>query len=120
MQSTCNENAGNPNEVGNTEKDNAMVVISIIIGYLILINLTGFIFMGIDKSRAIKRLWRIPESTLFLIAIIGGSVGSIIGMRVFHHKTRHWYFVYGMPAILLVQIAAVIALINAPIQFSIM
>ena len=97
-----------------------MVVISIIIGYLILINLTGFIFMGIDKSRAIKRLWRIPESTLFLIAIIGGSVGSIIGMRVFHHKTRHWYFVYAMPAILLVQIAAVIALINAPIQFSIM
>ena len=83
-------------------------------------NLIGFSLMGIDKYRAVKRLWRIPESTLFIVAIIGGSLGSIIGMRIFHHKTRHWYFVYGMPAILILEIAAVIAVIYSPLQFSIM
>lgn len=97
-----------------------MIVISIIAGYFVVVNLLGFAVMGIDKRRAVKRLWRIPESTLFIIAIIGGSLGSIIGMRFFHHKTRHWYFVYGMPAILLLQIAAVVALLNSPLQFSIM
>ncbi len=76
--------------------------------------------MGIDKSRAIKRLWRIPESTLFIIAVIGGSIGSIIGMKFFHHKTKHWYFVYGMPAILIIQLAVIIGLIISPLQFSIM
>ena len=84
-----------------------MIVISIITGYLVIMNLIGFAVMGIDKRRAVKRLWRIPESTLFIVALIGGSLGSIIGMYFFHHKTRHWYFVYGMPFILLVQIAAV-------------
>lgn len=76
--------------------------------------------MGIDKSRAKKRLWRIPESTLFVVAIIGGSIGSIIGMKKFHHKTKHWYFVYGMPAILIIQIAAIVMLIISPIEFSIL
>jgi len=97
-----------------------MIVISIIAGYFAVVNLIGFALMGIDKRRAVKKLWRIPESTLFIIALIGGSIGSIIGMRVFHHKTRHWYFVYGMPAILLLQIAAVIVLIYSPLQFTIM
>ena len=97
-----------------------MIVIGIIAGYLLMMNLVGFAVMGIDKKRAVKRLWRIPESTLFTIALIGGSLGSIIGMYFFHHKTRHWYFVYGMPLILLVQIAAVLALIYSPLQFSIM
>lgn len=97
-----------------------MIVISIIAGYLALMNLIGFASMGIDKRRAVKKLWRIPESTLFIIALIGGSIGSIIGMRIFHHKTRHWYFVYGMPAILLLQIAAVVVLIYSPLQFTIM
>ncbi len=97
-----------------------MIVIGIIAGYLAVLNLIGFALMGIDKRRAVKKLWRIPESTLFIIALIGGSIGSIIGMRVFHHKTRHWYFVYGMPAILLLQIAAVIVLIYSPLQFTIM
>lgn len=60
--------------------------------------------MGIDKRKARKKLWRISESTLFFIAIIGGSIGSIVGMRIFHHKTRHWYFVYGMPLILVLQV----------------
>ena len=97
-----------------------MIVIGIIASYLALMNLIGFALMGIDKRRAVKKLWRIPESTLFIIALIGGSIGSIIGMRVFHHKTRHWYFVYGMPAILLLQIATVIVLIYSPLQFTIM
>lgn len=79
--------------------------------YLAVINLVGFAVMGIDKKKAKKRAFRIPEATLFLIAIIGGSIGSIVGMRVFHHKTRHWYFAYGMPAILVLQIALVIFLI---------
>lgn len=96
-----------------------MIVIGIIAGYLALMNLIGFAIMGIDKRRAVKKLWRIPESTLFIVALIGGSIGSIIGMRVFHHKTRHWYFVYGMPAILFLQIAIVIVLICSPLQFSI-
>ena len=69
-----------------------MIVIGIIAGYLLMMNLVGFAVMGIDKKRAVKRLWRIPESTLFIIALIGGSLGSIIGMYFFHHKTRHWYF----------------------------
>lgn len=98
-----------------------MVVIGIIAAYLIVMNLLGFSLMGIDKYRAIKRLWRIPESTLFVVAIIGGSLGSIIGMRAFHHKTKHWYFVYGMPAILILEIAAAVAIFYySPIQFSIM
>ena len=97
-----------------------MTVLGILATYLILINLASFAMMGIDKRRAEKKLWRIPESTLFIIAIIGGSIGSIIGMRVFHHKTRHWYFVYGMPLILLLQILFIIAIIKSPLQISIM
>jgi uncharacterized membrane protein YsdA (DUF1294 family) len=72
--------------------------------------------MGLDKHKAQKRQWRIPESTLFVLALIGGSIGSILGMRIFHHKTRHWYFVYGMPAILIVQIILVLALVFSPIE----
>ncbi|MBO5144005.1 MAG: DUF1294 domain-containing protein [Lachnospiraceae bacterium] len=97
-----------------------MTVLGIIGMYLAVINLTGFAMMGIDKRKAVKKLWRIPESTLFIIAIIGGSIGSIIGMRVFHHKTRHWYFVYGMPLILILQVLLVIVIIKSPLQISIM
>ena len=97
-----------------------MIVICIITGYLVVLNLIGFALMGIDKRRAVKKLWRIPESTLFIIALIGGSIGSIFAMRIFHHKTRHWYFVYGMPAILFLQIAVVLILIHSPLQFTIM
>lgn len=73
--------------------------------YLFLVNLAGFAEMGMDKRRAKRREWRIPEKTLFLTAAVGGSVGSIIGMRVFRHKTRHKSFTAGMPAILCVQTA---------------
>ena len=81
-----------------------MNILNIIALYLIMINIAGFTMMGIDKRKAVKHLWRVRESTLCLIALIGGRAGSILGMRVFHHKTRHWYFVYGMPLILILQI----------------
>lgn len=72
--------------------------------YLCLINLAGFLSMGIDKQKAKHHQWRIPEKTLFFIALLGGSAGSIFGMNLFRHKTKHWYFKYGMPMILLCQI----------------
>lgn len=97
-----------------------MPVISFILGYLVFINILGFLLMGIDKKKAQKKVWRIPESTLFIVAIIGGSIGSIIGMHFFHHKTKHWYFVIGMPFILILQAMALIALIKSPIQFTIL
>ena len=83
----------------------------IVIIYLVLINLAAFDLMGLDKRKAKKNLWRIPEKTLFLSAILGGSAGAIAGMYVFHHKTRHWYFVIGMPLILVIQIGLGIWLI---------
>ena len=76
--------------------------------YLVIINLAAFLLMAMDKSRARKHQWRIPEKTLFLSAILGGSIGAIAGMYTFHHKTKHWYFVIGMPAILIVQIALIV------------
>lgn len=94
-----------------------MNVYIVIFGYIFLINLTGFIMMGVDKRKAVKQAFRIPESTLFIIAAIGGSIGSIVGMYVFHHKTRHWQFVYGMPVILVLQLLILIALKLSPIQF---
>lgn len=72
--------------------------------YLILINLIGLIAMGLDKSKARRGVWRIPEKTLFLISLIGGSIGTWAGMYLFRHKTKHWYFVVGMPAILILQV----------------
>jgi len=89
--------------------------------YLAIVNLIGFFVMGIDKRRARKKAWRVPEATLFLIALIGGTVGSIIGMYTFHHKTRRWYFVYGMPAILVLHIAIIVYLIFfSPLQIKIL
>lgn len=74
--------------------------------YLLLANLAAFLTFGADKRRARRDLWRVPERTLFLLALLGGSVGAILGMHLFHHKTRHWYFRLGLPAILLAQLAA--------------
>lgn len=81
--------------------------------YLILINLAGFGVMYADKSRAKRFRWRIPEKTLFLVALAGGSLGSILGMQLFRHKTRHWYFVVGMPVILVLQIILIAFLVHA-------
>ena len=79
---------------------------SLIGTYLVVINLIALLMMWSDKRRSKKDgARRISEKALFLSAILGGSVGAILGMRLFHHKTRHWYFVWGMPAILLLQLA---------------
>ncbi len=75
-----------------------------IIGYVILINIIGFAVMGIDKKRAVRGAWRISEASLFLTALLGGALGCTLGMHHFRHKTRHWYFKYGMPAILLIEL----------------
>ena len=96
-----------------------MDVITLLLVYFVSVNLIGFAFMGIDKYKAKKRAFRIPEATLFIVAIIGGSIGSLLGMYAFRHKTRHRSFIYGMPFILLVQIALIIAFLTAPIEISI-
>ena len=83
---------------------------SITLIYLLLMNLIGFAVMGIDKYKAKKHLWRISEKTLFLFFFLGGSAGTLLGMYTFRHKTRHWYFVIGMPAILIVQSALILCL----------
>ena len=71
----------------------------IILGYLLVANLVGFVVMGEDKRRAKKGLYRIPEKVLFLVALLGGCFGATIGMNYFRHKTKHWYFFIGMPLI---------------------
>jgi len=73
--------------------------------YLLAINLVTFFVYGADKLRAKKNQWRVPEKTLFLLPLLGGSVGAVAGMKIFHHKTKHWYFRIGLPLILLAQIA---------------
>lgn len=77
----------------------------ILLIYFLIVNVIGFFLMGIDKLRAKKQVWRVPEKTLFILALIGGSIGTNLGMFTFRHKTRHWYFVIGMPLILILQVA---------------
>ena len=79
-----------------------------IFAYLLLINAVGFIIMLIDKQKARKNLWRIPERTLLGIAILGGSIGTLLGMHLFRHKTLHLKFTIGVPFILSVQIVAAV------------
>ena len=74
--------------------------------YLILINALGLVLMRIDKKKALRHQWRIPEATLMTVAALGGSVGSLAGMYLFRHKTRHPKFYIGIPALLVLQLAA--------------
>ena len=75
-----------------------------VVYFLISINILAFIVYGIDKWRAAHDRWRIPESTLLGLAVIGGSIGALLGMKVWHHKTKHKKFVFGLPAVLLIQL----------------
>ena len=84
----------------------------LILIYLLIVNALGFLLMLVDKRKAQKNLWRIPEATLFLMAAIGGSIGSLAGMYTFRHKTKHLKFTLGVPAILILQIAAVFYLLT--------
>ena len=85
-------------------------LVFIFVAYLAVINLTGFIIMGVDKKRAVRGAWRIPEASLFSVALLGGALGCTLGMNHFRHKTKHWYFKYGMPAIFAVQVFLLAAL----------
>ena len=78
--------------------------------YLLFINIITFMMYGIDKLKAKKGKWRISEATLLMIAVIGGSIGAWVGMRIWHHKTMHKKFRYGIPTIIIMQIALVVYL----------
>lgn len=79
--------------------------VPLIVGYLALVNIWAFALMGFDKRRAKQKgARRIRERTLFLSALLGGGLGACLGMWTFRHKTKHWYFVWGMPAILILQL----------------
>lgn len=80
--------------------------------YLIVINVFGFLIMGIDKWKAKRGSWRIPEKTLFTVTLIGGGFGTIAGMYVFRHKTKKLYFTIGFPVILIVEVILVIDIVR--------
>lgn len=87
-------------------------MITLILLYLLIVNAIAFLLMLVDKQKAKKKLWRIPESTLLLSAAMGGSIGSLAGMYTFRHKTKHLKFTLGVPAILILQIVAVFYLLT--------
>ena len=72
--------------------------------FLVVMNLVAFALMGIDKAKAKAGAWRIPEKTLFLVTALFGGLGGTLGMSFFRHKTKHWYFKYGFPALLVIQL----------------
>ena len=78
--------------------------------YLLAINIVSFFLYGIDKYKAKKNKWRISEATLLMIAVIGGSIGAWVGMRLWHHKTMHKKFKYGIPVIMIMQVCLVVYL----------
>ena len=88
-----------------------LLTVKNILLYLLIVNIIGFLSMGIDKRRAKMMEWRIPEKTFFLITLFGGGIGTIAGMYTFRHKTKKKYFTIGLPAILIIEIISVIYLI---------
>lgn len=82
----------------------------LLLAWVAILSLIDFCLMGIDKRRARRGAWRVPERSFFLLALLGGSPGAIAGMWLFRHKTRHWYFKLGLPFILLIQ-AVILGLI---------
>ena len=84
----------------------------LIIVYLLVVNAVSFIAYGIDKWKARHSRWRTPEAVLLMLAVIGGSIGAYLGMQLWHHKTQHNKFRFGIPIILIVQIAAALLLLH--------
>ena len=84
----------------------------IILGYLLAVNIATFFLYGIDKYKAKKGRWRISEAILLLMAVIGGSIGAWAGMRLWHHKTMHKKFKYGIPIIIIIQVALAVYLLT--------
>ncbi|MBQ8706452.1 MAG: DUF1294 domain-containing protein [Paludibacteraceae bacterium] len=89
--------------------DNLLHIITI---YLAVINVATFCTYGIDKLKAKKSLWRIREVSLLMLAVLGGSIGAWLGMKLWHHKTQHKKFRYGIPAIIIIQFAFIIYLLK--------
>ena len=89
------------------------MLFQILIDYWIVINIAAFAVYGIDKRKAIKHQWRIPEAVLFALAFAGGALGALAGMYVFRHKTRKWYFAWGIPLILMIQVVLLVYLMRA-------
>ena len=87
-------------------------MMKIILGYLLAINIATFFLYGIDKYKAKKGRWRISEATLLMMAAIGGSLGAWAGMRLWHHKTMHKKFKYGIPIIIIIQVALAVYLLT--------
>ena len=87
-------------------------MMNIILGYFLAVNITSFLLYGIDKFKAKKNLWRISEATLLTMAAIGGSIGAWAGMRLWHHKTMHKKFKYGIPVIIILQVALAVYLLT--------
>ena len=85
---------------------------NIILGYLLAINIATFFLYGIDKYKAKNNKWRISEATLLTMAAIGGSIGAWAGMRLWHHKTMHKKFKYGIPIIIILQVALAVYLLT--------
>ena len=83
---------------------------NIILGFLLAVNIATFLLSGIDKYKAKKGRWRISEATLLVMAVIGGSIGAWAGMRLWHHKTMHKKFKYGIPIIIIIQVALAVYL----------
>lgn len=88
------------------------ITIWIAAGYLIVMNGLGLLLCGIDKKRARKQLWRIPEKRFFQVAIVGGGVGVFVGMQLFHHKTRHPSFMVGIPAMIFADLLIIYLIYN--------
>ena len=83
-----------------------------IYAYLLIINIFAFILYGIDKYKAKKHLWRIPEIWLLGVSVVGGSIGALTGMYTFHHKTKHLKFKFGIPVIILLQLSMVVLMFD--------
>lgn len=81
--------------------------------FLAAINIAAFCLYGIDKSAAIKQKQRIPNRVLLMMAVVGGSLGALVGMYIFRHKTKKWYYTVTVPALLVIQIAAAVLLLNS-------
>ena len=82
-----------------------------VLNYLLGVNILTFLVYGIDKSKAKRKAWRISDCTLLMLAVIGGSVGALFAMRLFHHKTLHKKFRYGVPLIMALQVVVALMLI---------
>ena len=78
-----------------------------VIYYLIIINIVTFLAYGIDKWKAREAMWRVREASLLMLAVLGGSIGAWLGMKVWHHKTQHKKFIYGIPAIIIIQLVII-------------